>query len=150
MTTRSRRQQRDHEQSNVRARRSSETRTASPSDPHSTGRDSTPAGRAQQITADRQPIYGHPALNFQRCADVWNGLLGNKLLIPITAEEVAILMNGVKLVRLIETPTHIDSIDDVDGYSQCLRQINEVRDGGTQKLQDVGIRPASLVGQRLL
>ena len=89
-----------------------------------------PSNGLQTIVEARQPIYGHPALNFQRTAMVWNGLLANKLVRPITAQDVAIMMAGLKLARLIHTPTHEDSIYDVGGYMSCLEQVNSKRSNG--------------------
>ena len=77
------------------------------------------------ITSERQPTYGHPSLNFARQALVWTGLLANKLLKPITVQEVAIMMAGVKLARLMESPDHEDSIIDVGGYMSCLEQVTK-------------------------
>lgn len=91
----------------------------------------TAAAPPVPIPAQRQPIYGHPALNFARNAILWSGLLANKLLKPITSQEVAIMMAGVKLARLIESPAHQDSIDDVGGYMSCLEQVNAVAEAGT-------------------
>lgn len=79
------------------------------------------------ITEERQPTYGHPALNFVRAAIMLNGLWANKLCRELTAEDIALGMAVVKLARLEQTPTHEDTITDVGGYMSCLEQVNGVR-----------------------
>lgn len=97
------------------------------------------------VTTQRQPIYGHPALNFARQAIMWSGLLANKLVKPITPQEVALMMAACKIARLVETPTHEDSITDVGGYMSCLEQVNACVDAGTD---GTGIRSETVAQQR--
>lgn len=99
------------------------------------------------ITDQRQPTYGHPALNFARQAIMWSGLLANKLIKPITPQEVALMMAACKLVRLVETPTHEDSIIDVGGYMSCLEQVNANKASGTE---GSGIRSETVAHSRAL
>lgn len=82
------------------------------------------------ITEQRQPDYGDPSLNFSRQALIWSGILANQLLRPITPQQVALMMIGVKLGRLAHNPDHADSILDIGGYLTCLEQVNDmIRDG---------------------
>jgi hypothetical protein len=75
---------------------------------------------ASLITGDRNQTYGSPTQNFTDIAEVWNVLLraklseGNK----ITPGEVAAMMAGVKLVRMIAQPKR-DNWVDLAGYAAC-------------------------------
>lgn len=78
---------------------------------------------AQQILADAEAIiapsgergetYGNASENFDRIATLWGPILGIN---TITAEQVALCMNQVKVSRLIETPNHRDSWLDGAAY----------------------------------
>jgi hypothetical protein len=39
----------------------------------------------------------------------------------------------VKVARLIQTPDHADSVDDLAGYAECYRQILDAEAAGTGK-----------------
>jgi hypothetical protein len=56
-----------------------------------------------------------------------NAVLGRKLSEPLTAEEAALCMVGVKLARLAHTPDHVDSLIDVAGYARIVEMIGEER-----------------------
>lgn len=68
-----------------------------------------------KITDARGNVYGHPSVNFDRiqrlravvaeCQD------------PLARE--ALDMICVKVARLIQTPTHVDSWLDIAGYARC-------------------------------
>lgn len=89
----------------------------------------TPCQIAQRITtADRCDVYGHPADDFKRIADMWSAYLG----VSITAEQVGMCQILVKVGRLAHTPGHWDSICDMAGYSNCLGMILQ-RDKDTTK-----------------
>ena len=66
--------------------------------------------------------YGKVLENHQRIASIWSIILG----IKVTEEQVALLMVGLKMARLIETPTHQDSMLDIAGYaavmSECIEE----------------------------
>jgi len=66
--------------------------------------------------------YGKELENHQRIASIWSIILG----IKVTEEQVALLMVGLKMARLIETPTHQDSMLDIAGYaavmSECIEE----------------------------
>lgn len=70
------------------------------------------------IHGERNVAYGSPTENFERIAGIWNVQLGNKLTAPITAQEVALLMIGVKLGRAVNQPKR-DNFVDIAGYAAC-------------------------------
>ena len=67
---------------------------------------------ARLLIQDRGRVYGSPYTNHKRIAELWSGLLE----IPITPHQVVLCMASVKLARLVETPTHHDSIVDAVAY----------------------------------
>jgi hypothetical protein len=72
---------------------------------------------------DRSRDYGHPLQNHERIAAIWNVLIGKKLLHPIAAREVAIMMIGLKLAREVNSPKH-DNLVDIAGYVKCVSMID--------------------------
>ena len=74
---------------------------------------------------DRSRDYGHPLVNHQRIADIWSVQLGPILKRPILPGEAALMMIGLKLARLVNSPGHRDSVVDVAGYAKCWDMINE-------------------------
>jgi hypothetical protein len=95
------------------------------------------------ISGDRQTNYGNKLQNFAQIAMFWNATLATKLTSPVTPEDVALCMMGVKMARLAKSPDHEDSILDVAGYAGCYealqaeRQINS--DHGQSKYTLRGI-----------
>lgn len=71
------------------------------------------------INGQRQQDYGSPASNFTHIAMIWSALLAKKLNAHITAQEVTMLMVGLKQARAINQPEHIDSWVDMAGYVGC-------------------------------
>jgi hypothetical protein len=67
---------------------------------------------ATLLSQDRGRIYGSPYTNHKRIADIWSGILD----MPITAHQVVLCMVGLKIARLVETPSHHDSIADSVAY----------------------------------
>jgi hypothetical protein len=67
---------------------------------------------ARLLTQDRGRVYGSPYTNHKRIADIWSGILD----MPITAHQVVLCMVGLKIARLVETPTHHDSVADSVAY----------------------------------
>jgi hypothetical protein len=68
---------------------------------------------AIDIMQDRGRIYGHPRINQGRIAS----RLSNLFDFPITDSQAALAMVEVKLSRIQETPSHVDS------YVDCLAYI---------------------------
>lgn len=67
------------------------------------------------VNGDRQEAYGSPAVNWLGIAHVWSGLLIRKLKKPITAEEAALMMSGMKIQRQFMKPKR-DNMVDAHGY----------------------------------
>ena len=68
---------------------------------------------AIDIMQNRGRVYGHPKINQGRIAS----RLSNLFDFPITDSQAALAMVEVKLSRIQETPSHIDS------YVDCLAYI---------------------------
>ena len=68
---------------------------------------------AIDIMQNRGRVYGHPIINQGRIAS----RLSNLFDFPITDSQAALAMVEVKLSRIQETPSHIDS------YVDCLAYI---------------------------
>ena len=66
------------------------------------------------ITKDRAQTHGEDAENsFGVIADFWSAYLG----MDIDAEDVCAMMSLLKLARIKNNPTHLDSWIDAAGYS---------------------------------
>jgi len=79
---------------------------------------------AELVLGDRSKAYGDPTDNFESIAQCWSGLLFHKLKKPITAEEAALLMVGLKLCR--EMYLHkADNPRDAAGYLLVHEWIHE-------------------------
>lgn len=74
---------------------------------------------ADELVEERGRSYGHPRPNHERIAALWSVILG----VPVTPEQVALCMIQVKVSRLMQSPDHADSIDDIAGYAEVYRQI---------------------------
>jgi hypothetical protein len=83
------------------------------------------------VYGDRQKAYDHPAVNFARIAQMVNLLLAKKLRPGqgVLPEEVALILIAVKYSRLINEPTHRDSLVDLCGYALCSERIVRSREG---------------------
>ena len=78
------------------------------------------------VHGDRQENYGDQLANFTNIADRMTITLRDKLVAPITPQEVALLMIDVKVARLTKTGgRHFDSIVDIAGYAECLDVVNQ-------------------------
>ena len=78
------------------------------------------------VNGDRADNYGDQLTNFTNIADRMTITLREKLIAPITPQEVALLLLDVKLARLVKTGgRHEDSIVDIAGYALCLEKVNE-------------------------
>jgi hypothetical protein len=80
---------------------------------------------AEATVKNREGTYGSPQENFERIAAIWSVILAGKLGKEhgISAADVAMMMVGYKLARLIETPDHQDSAVDAAGYAALLAEI---------------------------
>lgn len=53
----------------------------------------------QIVKGERADQYGRAENSFEYIAQVWTGLLGPKLSVPVSGQDVALMMVGLKLVR---------------------------------------------------
>lgn len=70
---------------------------------------------SQAVTIDRAATHGNLEDNFASIAAIWSVRLG----VPITTDQVAILMVDLKTVRAWANPAHHDNWVDIAGYSAC-------------------------------
>jgi len=76
--------------------------------------------RVSDILQQRGKNYGDARANMTETARRMSLTLG----MPVTPAMVCLLMIDVKLARLRETPTHLDSILDIIGYGSLLAGLN--------------------------
>lgn len=79
--------------------------------------------KTQQLVAEKGKVYGHPLDGFRRIA------LGQSVIAHCKDAEVGIALNMIwhKIVRLIETPDHVDTINDIAGYAETIHMIHAER-----------------------
>lgn len=78
------------------------------------------------VNGERQENYGSQTTNFTNIADMWTVILREKLISPITPQDVTMCQVGLKLARLTKTGgCHRDSIIDIAGYAECLDKVNQ-------------------------
>ena len=71
---------------------------------------------AKIISSDRNKQYGAPEDNFDRTAKIWSVILG----IPISNEDVAMMMVGLKMARYANKGEfQPDTWIDIAGYAGC-------------------------------
>lgn len=79
------------------------------------------------VSGDRDQQYGGPEDSFQRIADYWTAYLKHRRDLEwgedLCAEDVALMMVLLKLVRLEVAPDHRDSWVDGAGYFACGAEI---------------------------
>lgn len=88
------------------------------------------------VLTDRRTNYGPPEKNFDRIANLWgvyrhlqaakcrdNGGSYDDLGQGFDQMDVTIMMILMKVARIIETPTHMDSWLDIAGYAACGAEI---------------------------
>lgn len=71
---------------------------------------------------DRQDVYGHPADDFKKVANMTGPILESKIDPRL---KHALYMMQVKIARLLNTPDHIDSVIDIAGYANTYAMILE-------------------------
>lgn len=72
------------------------------------------------INGPRQDRYGHPLDDFGRTAQIWSAIIG----FPITPEQVALCMVGLKLSRECNQH-HEDNLIDAAGYLGTCQMVIE-------------------------
>jgi len=77
----------------------------------------------QELVTEKGKVYGHPLDNFRDAQ--W----GNTVIDKCKDDEVrfALSMIWLKICRLVETPDHKDTIDDIAGYAQTIHMIHAER-----------------------
>jgi hypothetical protein len=73
---------------------------------------------------DRRQAYGPPSEEFEHAAAMWSALLRKKLKEPITAEEYALCMVLVKVVRQSYKGGR-DNLIDIAGYARTIEMLSE-------------------------
>lgn len=76
---------------------------------------------AKGAVADRGLNYGKPEDNFNRIAERWRSHIYNRfgVRISLDAVSVAIMCADLKIARLENAPSHLDSWVDMAGYAAC-------------------------------
>jgi hypothetical protein len=74
-----------------------------------------------KLATERGADYGHPAINFRFIAQLWEIVDQADWLTPEQA--VGMKMLAVKFARLLQTPEHNDSIEDLAGYCATLQML---------------------------
>lgn len=74
----------------------------------------------------RHEHYGSPADNFDAIARRWTAHIKNRFGtdVKIDASSVAIMMSDVKIARLENDPSHLDSWVDLAGYAACGGEVS--------------------------
>lgn len=90
---------------------------------------------AQRLThGPRQADYGHPLDDYTRTAALVSALLEHKLVSPLTAHEMALVMGCVKLSREMHSQKR-DNLTDLAGYAwvahACLEEAARRKSAGT-------------------
>jgi hypothetical protein len=71
---------------------------------------------ASIIAGDRDAQYGGPEENFERISKIWSAILD----VPITREDVAMMMVGLKVARYAsKSGFQPDTWIDIAGYAGC-------------------------------
>lgn len=87
------------------------------------------------VNGIRQSDYGHPKVNMKRIASIWSGILD----MEVTPEQVALCMAGLKLARLVHSPSHEDTQVDLMGYIAVLQRLLDPEDKPAPKWRIKGI-----------
>jgi len=78
-----------------------------------------------EVTQDRAKVYGHPADMFARVALITQAVES----CPDERVRHALVMIGVKMARLTQSPDHLDSVIDIAGYARTIAMILDRKTG---------------------
>lgn len=67
--------------------------------------------------------YGHPRENLAKIAEFWSLILNT----PVSPEQVALCMIGLKLGRIVTGSMGRDNLVDIAGYAMCIERLGEPR-----------------------
>lgn len=74
------------------------------------------------IHGTRQATYGHCLDEYTRISGMVNAAFADKLKAPLTPSDMMVFMVLLKLSRLMNDPTHRDSLVDAAGYLGCIEE----------------------------
>lgn len=77
------------------------------------------------LTRERGAVYGHPREHFKRTCLLLAIVFGDKPMCDLTPKDWAVVMMCDKLARLANTLDHRDSVDDIGGYAECWRVLDD-------------------------
>lgn len=85
-------------------------------------------GAKKCVCEDRESQYGSPEDSFGLIAELWEPIIRERCVSPgtdvcITADTVAILMNQLKVARIVNGRFKTDSYIDACGYMACAGEI---------------------------
>jgi hypothetical protein len=87
---------------------------------------------AQRIVyGDREKVYGDPGKNIRAIAALWNTYFIQKYdgqPARINEQDVCAMMRLLKEARLMNTPSHRDSLVDICGYAGVDYRIHEYKE----------------------
>ena len=80
---------------------------------------------ASKLINDRGSSYGNAIDNHEDIKTLWNTLLRTKLSADLTTVDVTTLLIALKLARLMKSPDHKDSMQDIICYSGIMVALSE-------------------------
>ena len=88
--------------------------------------------QALQTFEERRANYGQAKYHFREVAKQWSLILNCQ----ITPQKVVMCLIDLKLARLKENPTHLDSIIDIAGYAALMVEVfGDDKQGGHHELK---------------
>ena len=91
------------------------------------------AKAAELVSGERDRQHGNMHANFASIAEAVNGILPAIGIItsrPLTSHDVAVLMCGVKIGRMMNGKFNVDDYVDLAGYAACAGEIAGLNAGG--------------------
>jgi hypothetical protein len=76
----------------------------------------------EYITKDRQATHGNAEDNFKNIARLWSAYTE----LPITPQDVAMMMALLKVARFKGNPSHTDNAIDLCGYAALAGEIGHI------------------------
>ena len=78
--------------------------------------------KVEELIKDKGKDYGDPKYFFSQLSGIWSAMLG----IPVSPTECVALMIAFKNLRLINNPTHKDTLNDLEGYNHIAKILSEL------------------------